>query len=142
MSGFNFNDKYRLEIKWDLISYDKDEIVKVEGCTLTGPVLVDLDKLNETDSIQLDFISQYIALLPQYYIAVLSWDGVEYKDNSILLKNVFIRNANINSLPNLNNDDYIVVDTSDHENEKHSINVNYTSYLIKADGQRYNFNKG
>lgn len=140
MSQFSFGERFRLEVHWKKVVYEKG-FVKLLGCKLTGPVVSELELVSK-DSIKLDFISQYIALLPQYYIATLSWDGTDRKGNTILLDNVTIKNANINNLPTFNNDDFIIIDTSDHEDEKHNYNVNYKSYVIKADGVKYNFNKG
>ena len=140
MSQFSFGEKYRLEVHWEKVIYEEG-FVKLLGCKLTGPVVAELELINK-DSIKLDFVSQYIALLPQYYIATLSWDGVERKNNIILLDNVLIENTNINNLPTFTNDDFIVIDTSDHEDEKHNYNVTYKSYVIKSDGIKYNFNKG
>jgi len=46
---------------------------------------------------------------------------------------------NINIVPKLRNNDYIAIDTKDHEDEKHQHNMTYISYLLKADGSLYNF---
>lgn len=141
MEQFSFGEKYRLEVHWEKVSYGEGQ-VKLIGCKLKGPVLSELTQLEAEDAIMLDFVSQYIALLPKYYIAKLSWNGVAYEEGAITLNNVVISSDFIHSLPTLNNNDFIVIDTSDHEDDKHNYHVNYTTYVIKADGVKYNFNKG
>ncbi len=141
MDQFSFGEKYRLEVHWQQTSYDEG-CVKLDGCELKGPVLTELTQLEIKDAILLDFISQYISLLPQYYIAKLSWKGVTYKEGAIALDNVIIDSDHINSLPTLNDNDFLVIDTSNHEDEKHNYSINYRTYVIKPDGAKYNFNKG
>lgn len=139
MTQFSFGEKYRLEVHWSSINFKSEDLLELESCSLEGPVVSELMELSVSDSIRLDFVSQYITLLPEYIIASLSWEGVEYKDGKILLKNVYLRNKNIIKLPSIKDTDYLVIDTSDHEDEKHNYSVNYKTYLIKSDGESYNF---
>ena len=65
----------------------------------------------------------------------------EYKSEKIFLGDVKLENRNLNVVPKLNNNDYIVIDTKDHEEEKHMYHFVYPAYLIKQDGTLYNFTK-
>ena len=139
MSNFSFVEKFKLEVHWSKVEYLSDGTIKLCDTYLSGPAISELLKLNPADHIMLDFISQYISLLSSYYIVKLSWDGVSYTDTKILLDNVLMTNSNIEKLPAIKASDYIVIDTSSHEDEKHNFNINYTSYLIRSDGVKYNF---
>jgi hypothetical protein len=132
-------EKYKLEIHWEKVNYERKDVANIQGCYLSGPVLKEVEQLNEEDFIKLDFANQYIIFVKNYYIAKLSWWGVKYTPEKIFLYNAKLENMNINVVPKLRNNDYIVIDTKNHEDEKHQYNMTYTSYLLKADGSLYNF---
>jgi len=139
MGKFMISEKFRLEIHWKKVKYEIDQIALIEGCYLSGPVLKEIAKLNDKDFIDLDFVNQYLIFLDHYYIARFSWAGIEYKLNKIFLKEVRLENVNLNVVPKLNNSDYIVIDTKDHEEEKHAYHFVYPAYLIRKDGLMYDF---
>ena len=139
MGKFNISEKYKLEIHWNKVESIDDYKVRLIGCRLEGPVLSDIVALQKKDSIRLDFSKQYIVLVHNYYIATLSWDGYTRKDNIIYLDNVILKNKNIGSVPPLSKEDYIVIDTANHEDDKHNYNLNYISYLVRNDNVLYNF---
>jgi len=134
-------EKYKLEVHWKRVKYEIDQTALIEGCYLSGPVLKEAVKLNDQDYIDLDFVNQYLVFVDNYYIARLFWSGVEYKSDKVFLKNVKLENRNLNVVPKLNNDDYIVIDTKDHEEEKHMYHFVYPAYLIKQDDTLYSFTK-
>ena len=136
--GFNISERYKLEIHWQDVKYEKG-IAFLSGCFLSGPVIKELDKLNEIDYIKLDFGNSYIVFVHGFYVATFSWRGVKNVDNKILLNNVTIKNKHLNSVPQLNSDDYFVIDCENHENEKHQQFMSYDAYLIRQDNERYNF---
>ena len=142
MEKFIISERFRLEIHWEKVNYEKKGIASIQECYLSGPALKEVEQLNEKDFIRLDFVNQYIIFVKNYYIAKLSWFGVRHTPEKIFLYNVKLENMNINVVPKLRNNDYIVVDTQDHEDEKHQYNMRYISYLLKADGSLYNFNGG
>jgi len=134
-------EKYKLEIHWKRVKYEIDQIALIKGCYLSGPVLKEAVKLNDQDYIDLDFVGQYFVFVDNYYIARLSWGGVEYRSEKIFLRDVKLENRNLNVVPKLNNNDHIIIDTKDHEEEKHMYNFVYPAYLIRKDGELYNFSK-
>lgn len=139
MKEFNISERFRLEIHWDKASYNTDGEVYLEGCYLSGPVLREVASMNDEDNIKLDFVKQYVIFIKSFYITALSWTGVKRITNKIYLDNVTLSHSNLNVLPKLKNRDYIIVDTKNHEDEKHNYNMNYTSYLAKEDGTLYDF---
>ena len=139
MKEFMVSEKFRMEIHWKKVSYEKEDVANIQGCYLSGPVLKEVEQLNEEDFIKLDFASQYIIFIRNYYIAKLSWRGVKHTSEKIFLYNAKLENMNINVVPKLRNNDYIVIDTKNHEDEKHQHNMTYPSYLLKVDGSQYNF---
>jgi hypothetical protein len=96
-------------------------------------------QLQQEDYIDLDFGGQYLIFVDFYYVARLSWKGVNHTPEKILLSNVVLKNNNLNVIPKLNNDDYIVINTQNHEDKKHLYSLVYPSYLIRKDGELYDF---
>jgi hypothetical protein len=136
---FSFAEKYRLELRWNKIRYVEDQKAVLEGCYFTGPVLNEMLILNQEDSISLDFVNQYLIFVESFYIASLSWKEVRHTPNKIFLFNVLLENRYLNVVPKLKNNDYIIIDTSKHEDEEHLYNLVYTSYLVNENGELYNF---
>jgi hypothetical protein len=132
-------EKYKLEIHWEKVEYKKEGIANIIGCYLSGPVLKEVVQLNEKDFINLDFVNQYAVLVKNFYIAVLNWEGVRHTPDKIFLNNTMLKNININGVPKLRNDDYIVIDTKNHEEEKHMYHLTYPAYLLKCDDTLYDF---
>jgi hypothetical protein len=139
MKKFLISERFRLEIRWSKAVYVEDEIASLEGCYLSGPVLKEVNRLNNEDFIDLDFGKQYIVLLNDYYVARLAWKGVSYKEDKIELHNATLTNKHINTIPKLGSGDHIVVDTKNHEDTKHPFHLTYVSYLLKEDGALYDF---
>ena len=132
-------EKYRLEIHWKKVVYDQEGIVTLEGCYLSGPAVKEVAEMNQKDAISLDFGNQYAVFVPNYYVVKLSWGGVRHTPHKIYLNNVILQNSFLNFVPSLNVDDYILIDTKNHEDEKHQYYLSYTSYLVKFDSELYNF---
>jgi len=132
-------EKYKLEVHWEKVGYKLDGIANIIGCYLSGPVLKEVVQLNEKDSINLDFVNQYAVIVKNFYIATLKWEGVRYMPNKIFLNNTILENTNINVVPKLRNDDYIVIDTKNHEEGKHMYHLTYPAYLLKEDNTLYDF---
>jgi len=139
MKRFMLSEKYRLEIHWDKALYETEQVAKLKNCYLFGPAIKDVWKLQEEDFIDLDFVNQYVVFIDRYYIVRLIWKGVKYSPEKIFLNNAELSNQNLNVVPKLNKDDYILIDTRNHENEKHAYNLVYASYLLKKDGTFYDF---
>lgn len=136
---FRIAEKFILEIHWDNASYEQDGLAKLSGCYFSGPVLKEVNQLNEKDSMNLDFGNQYSIFVKHYYVAKFSWEGIRITSEKIFLSNVFLKNKNVNSVPKLNDDDYILVDTKDHTDTTHQYHLIYPSYLIRFDGDKYDF---
>jgi hypothetical protein len=132
-------NRHRLEIHWEKVSYNQEGTAVLEGCSLSGPILSEVSEMEQEDSIALDFTNQYIVFIPNYYIARLAWSGVKHTQEKIYLYNAVLKNKSINSVPKLQDEDYIVIDTENHEDDKHMYHLTYPSYLIKPTGELYNF---
>ena len=136
---FSISEKFRLEIYWKRVTYERAGIAKLIGCYFTGPVIKDVEELNQEDTMLLDFGNQYRVFVANYYVAKLHWLGVRHSPNKIFIDNVTLENKYLNSVPKLNNDDYILIDTKDHEDDKHQYHLSYPAYLINSDGNIHNF---
>jgi hypothetical protein len=139
--GFLLSEKYRLEIHWDSVEKDKDYgVLYFRGAYFSGPALNAADKINGKDEIKLDFCSQYTILVKNVYIATFAWEGVTYKDKKIYLnKAVLSYDRDVEGIPTLKNNDYIVIDTRNHENEKHYYNMFYPAFAVNKENEMYNF---
>ncbi len=131
-------DRYRLELRWDRADF-KDGVVTLTGAYFTGPVLNISQRLNEKDQINIDISNQYMVFVPNFYIAVVKWNGIRYEYDRVYLDNVRIENKHINSTPKLKHSDYFVIDTSKHEEQTHPYYMNYDCYLVNENGELYKF---
>lgn len=142
MESFFISEIFRLEIRWKSVEYSKDGMCSFVEAFLSGPAVSIAQKINEKDSIFLDFYSQYIRLVKGVYVAKFSWFGTEYSEDgkSIMLKNAKLEHElELNNVPVLKDSDFFVVDTSDHTPEKHGNNLLYKTFLLNSDNYLYRF---
>jgi hypothetical protein len=141
MHKFDLSDRFRLELHWSDILYNIDGVCDFTDAYFSGPALSEAVKLNDEDFIYLDFYRQYISLVRSVYVVKFSWRGVKYeKDGIIKFDNSKMEHATeLNRVPKLKKNDYIIIDTSDHEDEKHQYNLLYKTYVVNEDTQLYAF---
>jgi len=134
------SERYRLEIHWDSVSYDRDGICFFKNAYFSGPVLSNMLALQPNDSIMLDFYKQYFVLVPKPFIGKFSWGEVIHTEGKIFLKDARLEHADLlNKVPTLNNNDYMVIDTEEHEEATHRFNLFYKTFIVKDTGDEYNF---
>jgi len=139
--SFILSDRYRLELRWQK-AHKKDNTVVFEGAYFTGPVLAIADKLNDVDEIRLDFCFQYTILVKHIYVATFKWKGVSYKENRIELgEAMLVYDKDVENAPTLKHTDYIVIDTRQHENEKHYYNMFYPAFVVSNENILYKFGR-
>lgn len=143
MSKFLLSERYRLELHWQRAKYEKEGVCNLEGAYFSGPALSDAEEVLPNDEILLDFYSQYLVLVENVYVAKLSWGAVKYnKDKTISLMNAKITHGTeLNRVPKLRDDDYLAIDTSNHEMAIHMFHLTYKTYVINESGELYNFRK-
>ena len=148
MEKFLISEQYRLDIKWDRVIREKEGLARLEGCTLSGPVMGQVVGINHKDKIALDFGKQYRIFMGSYYVLTLEWEGFERRDNVFLLKNSIIRSRRLEFSPTLKDTDYIAVNTETHDTNNFKITkkegfipLNYKAFLIDKEGALYNFSK-
>ena len=136
-------EKFRLEIHWDKAVYEKEDMCKLEGCYFSGPALSIAQQIQPNEHINLDFCGQYSIITKNAYVAKFSWGEVIYNsNNTITLKDATMsHDSDFHRVPKLNNNDYIVVDTENHQFEIHHLNLVYKSYVINAENDLYNFKR-
>jgi len=141
MEKFLLSEKYRLELHWKKAIYNTPGECDLTGTSFSGPALQDALQLNNDDHIMLDFFSQYLVFVENVYVAKLSWGEVVYNsDRTIGLKDVKIsHDTELNRVPKLGDLDYLVIDTCDHEVEKHPFTLLYKTYVINPVNELYNF---
>jgi len=143
MEKFVLSDRFRLEVHWKKTVYNKENICGLKAAYLSGPALAEALRLEHNDHIMLDFFKQYVILVENVYVAKLSWGEVTYnKNGSISLANAFItHDTELNKVPKLKNNDYLVIDTSDHEVETHPYNTVYKTYVVNENTNLYKFGR-
>lgn len=121
--------KYKLFIKWDKISYLKNNCASLKNVCLSGPVMKEVEKINDGDSIIIDLSSESSLYTGDFYFLKLSWGKVVYKEGNAHLKNAVLSSSNLNNMNKFTDSDYLVVDTEKHERSVHSYNLVYKTYL-------------
>lgn len=143
MEKFSLSERYRLELHWSSATYEKDGRCALKDARFAGPALVEATRIADNDNILLDFFRQYLLLVENVYVGKFSWGQVIYnKDGTITLKDAYITHpTELNKVPKLNNTDYLVIDTSNHEIETHPFNPVYRTYVVNADTNLYKFGR-
>lgn len=113
--------KYRLELRWKDVEY-QDEVAVLKGAYFCGPVLAHAAQINEADHLTLDMTGQHVIFAPMedFYQATLEWQGVDYKDGRVYLKQAFVKGKYINSLEKLEKDDWILIDCKGHDTDDYA----------------------
>jgi len=133
-------ERYKLELHWNSTKFNKDGVCRLVGAYFSGPALSDAEKINDNDHIMLDFFQQYFILVRNVYVGKLSWKKVEYKNDKVFLNEaVIIHASELNTVPQLNDSDYLVIDTKGHDVEEHPYNCVYKTYVVNVDTNPYNF---
>lgn len=136
-------ERFRLELHWGKVLRPKSGVMHLVNAYFSGPALAQAEKINSNDTIRLDFCSQLVMLVKSVYVGDLKWGEVVYnKNKTITLKNSSIEfDPALKRIPNLEDKDYLVIDTSGHENEKHEFNLLYPTYVVDRDSELYNYRR-
>ena len=135
-------DKYALELHWLNARYTEDGddiIVILDGAYFSGPALKIAAKIPSNDLISLDFTEQYAILLSNYHIATLRWGDVTYSGYIAYLSDAEIHISNNCDVPTFLSDDFLVIDTSLHEERTHSMYLNYNTRTFSSLREDYVF---
>ena len=135
-------DKYVLELHWLNVKYiegDNDIIICLDGAYFAGPALRIASKIQNNESINLDFTEQYAILLKDYHIANLKWGEVIYSGHIAYLKDAQMCVSNKCKVPNFLSDDFLVIDTSQHEEKTHAMYLNYNTRTFSSLREDYAF---
>jgi hypothetical protein len=130
-------DKYRLELRWDKVEKNTDKICLLKGAHFCGPVLKDAREIDSNDRMVLDFTPQYSRIITHHYFATLCWGEVKYNDDKVILEDALLDGDFVNDVSNLKDTDYILIDTSKHEEEIHMYNLVYKSIVKNKDERKY-----
>ncbi len=68
MSKFLISERYRLEVHWKKVIYEREGVCNLKGAYFSGPALSDAEEVQSNDEILLDFYSQYIVLVKNVYV--------------------------------------------------------------------------
>jgi len=133
-------ERYKLELHWEKVKYEQEGTCKLVGAYFSGPALLNAEKINDNDNIKLDFFTQYLIFVENVYVGDLSWNEVVYNGKKVILKDAKItHDTELNTVPKLEDTDYLVIDTSNHEMAVHAFNLLYTTYVVNDGGEPYNF---
>ena len=142
MENFLISERFRLELHWKKCIHSKAGEMHFTDAYFSGPVLKQAEKMNDSDHITLDFSGQTMIIVKGVYTGTFVWNGVEYGDGKIFLKAaVMLYDKDLKNIPKLNDSDYLVIDTRDHENEKHNYNALYTTYVVNKGDELYDYRR-
>ena len=142
MTDFLSKERFKLELRWSCVEYIEDTKCLLKGAYFAGPALQIAQKINNNDHLMLDFYSQYIQLVSGTYVGKFSWQKVNYHKDNVFLSNALLEHdTELVTVPVLNDNDYFVIDTSDHEISIHSQNLVYKTYVINEENTLYRFEK-
>ena len=129
-------NKYRLELHWDTIEYNRDDVAVLKGAYFEGPVLQEAAQLNEEDSLIMDMTSQHMIFIPDYYQATLSWKGIDYKEDRIYFKEAYIKGKYVNSIETLKDTDWVLMDCKEHEMATHVFHLVYWAEVHNSEQEK------
>jgi hypothetical protein len=131
----NIIDGYELYFEFGKINYNGN-IAFLNQTYFYGAALKRAKKLNEKDSIKLDFSQQHQIFIPNsFYIATLSWQGLRYgQDDIIELFNCQLEHEKVGTLKNLTPEEFFIIDTYKHEERVHAKNLVYNAYILNSEG--------
>ena len=129
-------EKYRLELHWDTVEYNRDDVAVLKGAYFEGPVLQEAVQLNEEDSLVMDMTNQHMIFMPDYYQATLSWKGVVYKEGRIYFKETHIKGKYVNSIETLKDNDWILMDCKEHEMATHVFHLVYWAEVRNSEQEK------
>jgi len=140
---FLLSERYRLELHWSKVLRPKAGEMHLVDAYFSGPALAQADKINDNDTIRLDFCSQLVVLVKSVYVGDLRWGEVVYnKNGTITLKNARVEyDPELKGIPNLATKDHLVIDTSGHENNKHLYNLLYPAYVVDRSSELYDYRR-
>jgi len=126
---------YILRLDWDSIRYINRSKAEVINARFIGDVLKSAYKLNEVDNISIDITDQFFVASKTFHIFRFEWNGLEYSgDNRVNFKKSWFIN-DFGSLIKIQDSDYLLIDTKDHDESVHPFNVNYRAKLYNKDNE-------
>lgn len=128
--------RYHLELRWDTVEYNRDDVAVLKGAYFCGPVFKDAAKIEDVDDLVMDMTEQHSIFIPDYYQAVLSWKGVEYNRDRVSLKEAWIKGKYVNSIETLEDTDWILIDCRQHDAKKHPFHLVYFSEVCKENKEK------
>ena len=138
---FMLSERFRLELKWKKAIYNRNGICEFKDAYFCGPAVKEISLLNSNDNIILDFYAQYILIVEDIYLAKLSWGEVIFNiDDTISLKNLTMHHeTELNRVPKLSDNDYLVIDVEDHQESSHLFHLVYKTYVVNENTNLYKF---
>jgi len=126
---------YILRLDWDSIRYINRSKAEVVNARFIGDVLKSAYKLNEVDNISIDITDQFFVASKTFHIFRFEWDGLEYSgDNRVNFKKSWFIN-DFGNLIKIQDSDYLLIDTKDHDEKIHPFNINYKAKLYNKDNE-------
>ncbi len=127
-------EKYMLGLRWSDIDKNKEGVCSLFGACFFGPVVKDA-KINDNDSIVIDFTPQYSKIVSKYYFVTLKWGSINIAREKIYLQDTYLVGDFVSSISKIDKTDYILIDTEDHEEDVHIFSLVYKGYVLNNEGK-------
>ena len=140
MDLFKCKNKYKLVLSWEDIEYKSDNEAFVKNPVFSGPAMSLASQINDGDTIDLDITSQHILVLGYWDIINFKWSKVLSQDSSQAVMDFGIfTSPEMTKVRLFESDDILLIDTENHEDEKHQYNLVYKTVVAKKDESPYNY---
>lgn len=140
MDLFKCKNKYKLVLSWGEIEYKSDNEAFVKNPVFSGPAMSLASKIEGGDSIDLDVTSQHILVLGYWDIINFKWNKVLAQDGeSAAMDYGVFTSPEMTKVRLFESGDILLIDTENHEDEKHQYNLVYKTIVAKDDESPYNY---
>lgn len=140
---WHINEAAKMWIKWTAAEHQGNGLIKLKGCTFYGPVLSDLVKIEDNETMSLDFTHHFIVLVPKPYLVKFRWDRVvEQNPSKAMIEGAELLDQELGCLKIAKDSDRMLVDFTGHrleDQQRGFIKPHFEAMLYNAQNMPYSF---
>jgi len=127
-------------LSWDSIEYKSDSLAALTRPVFSGPAVSIAAKIEDSDFIDLDITSQHVLLVGAWDIIRFSWGSVVKQGlNAVTLDGGTLTSTEFVKARLFTDKDKLCIDTQNHEEDVHSLNMVYRCVVVKEDTGVYDY---
>ncbi len=137
---FKCREKYKLILSWESVEYKSDSLAFLARPKFSGPALTIAARITDNDSIDLDITSQHVLLINSWDIVKFSWGRVITQDcKEVVFDHGTLTSPEATKVRLFKDSDRLLIDTENHEDEKHALNFVYRCVVSTDDCAVYDY---